>query len=315
MSEPVVPPSPAAQVIQPRAASHARRPPPLGRDFGPAMLFILPALIGFAVFFLYPAIRAVIVSFTSWNLLNPPQNVGFHNYQHALTSPHFWHALWVTVLYVLYNIPIQTVLALLVAILIHRTTKSVLIRALILVPYLLSSVVAGLLWLWMLNPVLGILNAIIAHLGFGHQAFFGSPQQALASVAAVNIWQFLGFNAILIFAGLQSIPAEIYEAAAIDGAGELTLFGRITLPLLRPVLVFVLVTSIVGSFQIFATITVTTQGGPANATNVIVWYIYQNAFQFLKMGYATATSLILFVLLLFFTILQFRLLRGGESDL
>jgi multiple sugar transport system permease protein len=287
----------------------------LGQDFTPALTFVLPATIGFAVFYLYPAIRALLISFTDWNLLTPPQYVGASNYQTALSSSSFWHSMEVTALYVLYNIPIQTILALLLAVLVHRISRSVWIRALLLVPYLLSSVVAGLLWLWILNPELGFLNILIAHLGFGSQPFFGSTQQALPSVALTNIWQYLGFNAILFYAGLQSIPNEVYEAAAIDGAGEWTLFRRITLPLLRPVLVFILVTSVIGSFQVFSTIVVTTQGGPADATRVIVWDIYQNAFQFLKMGYASALSILLFVVLLIFTILQMRFLRGGESDL
>jgi multiple sugar transport system permease protein len=135
------------------------------------------------------------------------------------------------------------------------------------------------------------------------------------TIALVNIWRHTGFNALLFYAGLQSIPRSVYEAASIDGANENSLFWRITLPLLRPVTVFVLVTSVIGSFQIFDTISVATQGGPAEATRVLVFYIYQNAFSFFRMGYATAMSMVLFLILVFFTLMQMRFLRANESDL
>ncbi|MBF6596099.1 MAG: sugar ABC transporter permease [Thermaceae bacterium] len=278
-------------------------------------LFILPAFIGFAVFYLIPAIRAVSISFTDWNLLRAPTPVGLDNYKALLADGNFWHALSVTGLYVLYNIPIQTILGLLLAVLMDRLVRSVLVRAVIILPYLLSSVVVALIFLWFLNPILGYFNAFLEALGLHRQAFFGSPDQALATVAGVNIWKYMGFTALLFYAGLQSIPRPLYEAASIDGASEWNMFWRITLPLLRPVTVFVLVTSVIGSFQIFDTVAVATGGGPAYATRVIVWYIYENAFQFFKMGYASAMSVVLFIILIIFTLLQMRLLRANQSDL
>ena len=145
--------------------------------------------------------------------------------------------------------------------------------------------------------------------------FLGVPRLAMPSIAMINIWQYVGYTALLIFAGLQSIPDSVYEAASIDGASEVQTFWQVTVPLLRPVLVFVLVTSVIGSFQIFDTIAITTKGGPVNATKVLNWYIYEQAFTRFNMGYATTVSIILFLILIFVSMAQMRIMRAGESDM
>jgi multiple sugar transport system permease protein len=182
-------------------------------------------------------------------------------------------------------------------------------------PWLLPPVIVALIWLWMLDPTLGFVNSVLRSIGWQTLSFLGSPDQAMPSIALINIWQYTGYTALLFFAGLQTIPKEIYEAGAIDGATERRMFWSITIPLLRPVLVFVLVTSIIGSFQIFDTIAVTTKGGPVNATKVITWYIYEYAFGRFQMGYATTIAVALFVILIFVTIIQMRVLNAGSSDL
>jgi multiple sugar transport system permease protein len=151
--------------------------------------------------------------------------------------------------------------------------------------------------------------------GISRQPFLGSVNQSMPSIAWINIWRHAGYTALLIFAGLQTIPKDVYEAAAIDGATERRMFWSITIPLLRPVLVFVLVTTVIGSFQIFDTIAITTKGGPVNATRVIFWYIYEFAFNRFQMGYAMAAAVILFLILITITIVQMRYLRSGESDM
>jgi multiple sugar transport system permease protein len=176
-------------------------------------------------------------------------------------------------------------------------------------------VLVALMWVWLLDPVLGWVNALFHALGLANQSFFGSPAQALATVAAVNIWRYMGMVSLLFLAGMQGIPRNLYEAAALDGASEWQMFFRITLPLLRPVMVFVLVTSITGSFQIFDTVAVTTNGGPAESTRVIVYYIYENAFKFYKMGYASAMSMALLLIMIIYTAVQMRVFKAGESDL
>jgi len=288
--------------------------PWLKRETGVAWIFILPSMIGFIVFYLVPAIRGLLISFTDWDLLTDPNPVGLANYQRLITDPDFWESLLITLNYVVINITIQTILAILIAVLMDRLTKSIIIRGTLILPYLLSNVVVALLWLWMLDPTLGIVNEFLAFIGIGRQPFLGSPGQAIATIAGINIWRHMGYTALLVFAGLQTIPKDVYEAAAIDGASEWRAFWGITLPLLRPVLVFVLVITVVGSFQVFDTIAVTTTGGPANATRVIVWYIFEFAFQRFDMGYATTISIVLFLILVAITYIQMRLLRAGEAD-
>jgi multiple sugar transport system permease protein len=278
-------------------------------------LFILPCMIGFGVFYLYPTLRGFLISTTNWNLLRPADSVGLENYRTMLNDPAFWNALKTTVLYVLYNIPFQTVLGLFLAVAMDRLSKSMFVRGALILPYLLSNVIAAMIWVWMLDPLLGMVNAFLGIFGIPHISFLGTTQNALPSVALINIWRHMGLTALLFYAGLQGIPKSVYEAATIDGSSEWTTFWKITLPLLRPVTVFVLVTSIVGSFQIFDTVAVATQGGPVDATRVLVYYIYDNAFRFFKMGYATALSMTLFAILIFFSIVQLRLFRADQSDL
>ncbi|MBV9491188.1 MAG: sugar ABC transporter permease [Verrucomicrobia bacterium] len=278
-------------------------------------LFIAPALVGFTLFYLLPTLRAFYIGLTNWNLMRAPKFIGMENYSKLLEDQKFWDSMWVTLLYVIYNIPIQTVFGLLLAVLLNRLTGSVLMRSIMLVPYLISNVVAAMIWLWMLDPILGVINIILDHLGMGRHAFFNEAGLALPTVAAVNIWRHTGFIALLFYTGLQAIPGHLYEAARIEGASEWRMFRSITLPLLRPTLVFVLVTSVIGSFQIFDTVAVTTQGGPGNATRTIVWYIYQMAFSSMRMGYASAMSTVLFIGLILVTLIQMRVLRSGHSDM
>lgn len=278
-------------------------------------IFIAPAVLGLAVFYVLPTLRAAQISLTNWNLLRPAKYVGLDNYVTLFADGTFWRSLWITLLYVLWNIPLQTVLALFIAVLADRLARSVWLRALIIAPYLISNVVAGLVWLLMLDPLLGMTNAFLGVIGVAPQPFLAAPDQAIISVAGISIWRHVGFTALLFYAGLQAIPRDLYEAARLDGAREWQMFRRITLPLLRPVMVFVLVTSVIGSFQVFDAILVTTAGGPAGATKVVLLYIYENAFKFSRMGYASAMSMALFVLLITITMLQMRLLRADHSDL
>lgn len=279
-----------------------------------AYLFLLPSLIGFITFYAVPAVRGLFISFTDWNMLSDPTFVGLENYQELVLDDDFWDALLVTLSYVLWNIPIQTLLAVLIAVMMDRLTRSIIVRGIILLPWLMPNVVVGLLWLWMLDPRLGIVNVGLETLGLDSIPFLGNPDYAIASIAGINVWRHVGYTALLVFAGLQTIPKSIYEAAAIDGATDWQTFWGITLPMLRPVLAFVLVTSVIGSFQIFDTIAITTQGGPINATEVINWLIFEQAFERFNMGYATTVSVALFLILVVVSIIQMRLLRADETD-
>ena len=282
-----------------------------------AYVFILPSMIGFLVFFAVPAIRSVFISFTEWNLLTESRYVGLDNYETLISDDRFWRSMRVTISYVLWNIPIQTVLAIGLAILMDRFASSSLFRGILILPWLMPNVVVAMLFVWLLDPSLGIINSVLEAIGIGRQGFFGDPSQAIASVAGVNIWRHTGYNAILIYAGLKTIPGSLYEAARVDGASPITQFIRITVPLLRPVLVFILVTSVIGSFQVFDTIAVATDGGgPAGATRTIIVYIYEQVFERrINMGMATSASVVLFLILVGVTLLQTRFLRAGQSDL
>jgi multiple sugar transport system permease protein len=280
-----------------------------------ALLFVAPATIGFLVFYVWPALRGVYYSFTDFSVLSPPQWVGTENYQELLSDDLVRNAFWVTLEYVLINIGAQTILALGLAVLMHRLTKSVVVRGTLLLPFLVANVVVALLWFWMLDYQIGIVNQMLDWVGLSRVAFFGDSAWAIPTIAMVNVWRHVGYTALLIFAGLQTIPAYMYEAASLDGAGEVRSFFKITVPLLRPVLAMVLVITVTGSFQIFDTVAVTTAGGPVNATRVIYYYIYELAFGRFEFGYASAISVVLFLVLASVAFAQIKLLRAGESDL
>jgi multiple sugar transport system permease protein len=287
-----------------------------------ALLFLLPSLIGFVVFYAYPALRGFYLSFTDFNLLrNSGEWVGLRNYQAMFSDALFWNSLGITFKYVVINIGIQTVLALGIAVLMHRLTKSVLVRSILILPWLIPNVVLALLWMWMLDPNLGIVNHWLNAIGISSQGFLGSEDQVIPTIAGINIWRNMGYTALLLFGGLVMIPRSYYEAAALDGASEWRMFRTVTLPLLRPVLALVLVVTIIGSFQVFDTVQVATggiggtPGGPGNSSRVMYLYIFQQAFEFNELGYAAALSVALIVLLALVAAVQLRLLRAGESDL
>ncbi len=284
-------------------------------DLWLALVFIAPAAIGFVVFLAWPTVRGIYLSFTSYNLLTEPEFTGLQNYARLVQDSIFWHSMVVTVEYVLINIVIQTVVALFIAVMMHRLTKSTFVRGIVLAPYLVSNVVAALVWLWILDTQLGIGNEMLAALGLDRIPFLQSDVWGIPSIALINVWRHVGYTALLIFAGLQSLPETVYEAGRIDGASEWKMFWRITVPLLRPILSLVLIITVIGSFQVFDTVAVTTQGGPANATNVVQNYIYNLAFGRFQFGYASAVSVALLIVLSIITIIQYRLTRSGESDL
>jgi multiple sugar transport system permease protein len=280
-----------------------------------AWWFLLPVLTGFAVFYGYPAARGIWYSVSDYTMLNTPSFVGADNYAKLVQDDQFWNALLVTAWYVLLNIGSQTLLALGIAALMHRLTRSVVLRATLLLPWLVPNVTVGLLWMWLLDTNLGFVNHLIGVFGMGPVGFFTDETLAMPSIAAINTWAYTGYTALLLYAGMLQIPQYLYEGAAIDGAGEWRMFRQITLPLLRPVLALVLVVSLIGSFQIFDTIAVTTKGGPVSATRAIYYYIYQQAFTYFHMGYAAAAAVCLALILGVLTAVQMRLLRASRSDL
>ncbi|GAA3281652.1 sugar ABC transporter permease [Nesterenkonia halobia] len=280
-----------------------------------ALLFILPATLGMVVFYFWPLLRGIWLSFTSWDILTPPEFIGLANYEQMLSDPVFWNAVKVTILYVVINIGVQIVVALVLAVLMQRLSQSILMRSLVLTPFLVSNVVAALAFLWILDFQLGIGNQFLEWIGVGRVGFFTEEAWAIPTIALINVWRHMGYTALLLFAGLQAIPGNFYEAARVDGASEIRQFFTITMPLLRPILGLVLIISVIGSFQVFDTVAVTTDGGPVDASRVLQLYIYDNAFGQFNFGYAAALSVALLLILLVVTFVQYRVTRAGQTDL
>ncbi len=280
-----------------------------------SLSFILPCLIGFACFYLLPTVRGLFYSFTDWDLFSKAKFVGLKNYINLFKDHDFWIAMKVTILYVLLNIPLQTVLAMIIALIMNNASKGVgALRGIYLTPWIMSNVVVGLLWFWMLDPPVGIIDALLVKMGLQKINFLTDTKTALPSVAMINIWRHMGYTALLIFAGLQSVPKEIEEAAVIDGCTPVRKFFSVVLPYIRPVMVFVIITTVIGSFQVYDTIAVTTKGGPVAATYAIYLFIYKNGFEAYQMGYSSAASVVLFIILAFVSGLQMKLMNGNESD-
>lgn len=276
---------------------------------------MLPACVGFAAFYLWPTIRGIYFSFTQYSVLSPPTWIGLKNYTQMIHDDVFWKSVVVTVEFVVITVVVQTVVSMVIAMLMHRVARSVLVRGVILFPFLISGVVVALAWFWMGDYQIGIINEAIRGLGFAGVPFFGQSSTALLTVAFVSVWRGMGYTALLLFAGLLTIPPQVYEASALDGASGLRAFRSITVPLLRPVLAMVLVLSVIGSFQVFDIVAVTTKGGPVDATRVLSYYIYQLAFTESDFGYASAISVVLFVVLALISFIQLRLMRANRSDL
>ncbi|WP_106815236.1 carbohydrate ABC transporter permease [Microbacterium timonense] len=298
-----------------RARRNVNRSAPAHRgDARLAWVLIAPAMVGFLVFAAYPTLRGIYLSFTNFRVLSPPEWVGLANFAQLLRDDVFWNALGVTVYFVLLAVTLTIAVSVLTAAVLHRLTASTVIRGLIILPFLISSVVAATVWSWMLDTQLGIVNIVIEALGGEGQQFLSSRALAIPSIALIHVWKNMGYTSIIIFAGLQTIPASVYEAGRLDGASETQMFFRLTLPLLRPILALVVVLNVIGAFQVFDIIAVTTKGGPANASNVLQMYIYSKAFGQFDFGYASAMSLALFAILIAITFIQMRLLRANESD-
>lgn len=279
------------------------------KDERTAWLFLLPSLVLFSTFTGVPVIAALGISFTQWDLFNPARFIGFDNYANLLEDPIFARVMGNTAYFVLLSVPIQMILGLACALALNRGIRGqTFFRIAYFLPVVTSTIAAALVWAWLFNANFGLINALLSLFGVADvPRWLASTQWAMPAVIIVSIWQNLGYAMVLFLAGLQNIRADLYDAAAIDGAKGWRRFWFITLPLLSPTTFFVLIISVIGSFQIFELVFVMTQAGPANATNTLVYYIYQNGFQFYQMGYASAAAMILFVIVLIMTLVQYGL--------
>lgn len=269
-------------------------------------LFIAPAMMGFIVFMLIPTIASVVLSFFEWNIVKEPVYSGLNNYKEVIKDPLFWNSIKVTLQYIVYHIPASLILAFIMAIALKQKIRGVgVFRTAFVLPWITTPIIISFVWKWILDPNFGILNYFAKTLGFDMTSIINSEWFPMVSVALINMWIFCGYHMMIFTAGLGNIPSALYEAAMIDGANGLQRTFKITVPLMRPTIMFAMITSVIGSFQIFDLIYGMYQGGPGDATRVYYYYIYENAFSYFKMGYACTISVILFLLLLVFTLLQY----------
>jgi len=274
-----------------------------------AWLFLAPSFVGFLVFVFGAVVFSLSLSFMDWDMLTAPKFVGLSNYIRLFTNDAtFLLVLKNTVVFVLGTVPSRVIMGLLLALaLVKRIPLRSFFRATIFFPVIVPTVAAAMVWRWIFNADFGLLNDLLYRLGVSNlPQWLADPKWAMVAIIILSVWKDVGFSAVLFMAGLQGIPEVLYEAAKIDGASRFQIFWKITLPLLSPTMFFVIVINVISSFQVFDQAYVLTGGGPGNATNTLVYYIYNNAFQWFKMGYASAIAWILFAIIFLVTFIQFK---------
>ncbi len=278
-----------------------------------AFLFLTPYLVLFLVFMILPLGYGLMLSFQHYEMLDrqPPSFVGLKNYQEAINDPLFRKALWATVRFVVMAVPATVAVALLLAVGIDSlpARRAAFYRLCIFIPTMITISVAGILWRWFYNSQFGVFNALLARVGVEPINWITDKDYAMPSIVLMTVWWTVGGPTVILLAGLKQIPDAYYEAAAIDGAVGWRRFVYITLPLLKPVLLFVTVLNVIGAFQIFGQTFIITRGEPELSTRVLVHYIYDTAFNFYRMGYGSAMSWLLFLVIVVFSVFQFRIAR------
>jgi multiple sugar transport system permease protein len=273
-------------------------------------LAIAPWLLGLVLFTGGPILASLYFSFTDWNVLTAPRWVGLDNYvQLATVDPIFWTSLYNTAFYTVGHVPLTFLVALLAALLLNQPVPLIpFFRTVFYLPTVTAGVALSILWLWIFNPEFGLVNYVLGLVGIPGPGWLSSKEWAKPALILMSAWGF-GESMVILLAGLQGVPVHLYEAARIDGANRLQEFRHVTLPMLSPVIFFVLIVSVISSFQVFTNVYVMTKGGPADATLMYVLQMYFKAFSDLKMGYTSAMAWILFAIILVFTLLQFRFAR------
>jgi len=277
-------------------------------------IFIAPNVVVFAVFMFLPILLAFYISLNEWTLIGFPTFVGFGNYLDMLEDSEFWRAFYNTGVYTLGTVPTSIALGLAVAVGLNRKLWGLtLLRSIFFVPVIISLVAVALIAAWIFNDNYGIINAALSAVGIGDVPWLSSARWAMISLIIATLWIRLGFNMVIYLAALQSIPTELYDAARVDGASGWRRFRHITWPLLGPTTFLLVIINIIYSLHVFDLIYVMTGGGPGFSTTVLVQYIYQMAFTEGQMGYASAIGVVLYLLLLIFTVFQWRVTRQSEN--
>lgn len=272
-----------------------------------AVVFLAPTLIGLAVLSAGPVLATLAISLTEWDLLRAPRLVGLDNFVELASDDRFLKALRNTAFYTVVSVPVGTLISLFLALALNQTIRGIAwIRTAYFLPVVTSTIAIALVWQWIYSPDSGLLNQAIGLLGIPPQKWLSNPTLAMPSIVVLSIWQGLGTNIIIFLAGLQAIPTELLDAASVDGAGRWARFRNVVLPLLTPSIFFTGILSLIGSFQVFDQIFVLSRPRPTDATITVVYFIYENGFKFFRMGYATAASWILFLIVAVLTAIYFR---------
>ncbi len=273
-------------------------------------LFLLPNLVGFIFFMLFPILFAFYIMLTDWSLSKPPEFVGLKNFDTMVNDRLFWKSLGNSFYYTFVAVPTGIFIAFWLALALNRKMRGIVFfRTVYFLPQITLTVAAATIWRWMYQPEVGLVNYILGLFGIDGPNWIFHTAWAMPAVIIMSNWQGIGLAMLILLAGLQGIPEEYYEAASIDGASSLQRMRFVTLPMLSPALFFVVVTSLINAFQSFDQFLVLTNGGPADATTPLTLYIYNSAFKFLKMGYGAALAAVLFVIILIITIVQWQLAR------
>jgi multiple sugar transport system permease protein len=277
-----------------------------------AIIFLSPTLIIFSAFILFPVIFSFYLSFQQWNMFSGDSTfVGFDNYSRMFQSEEFWMVLKNTAYYTFGTIPLNMGIALMIAYALNKKIAGKkFLRTAFFAPVIISPVAAAVIWRWLYDANFGLVNYSLSLIGIDGVNWLNEPNAAMFALIVMGVWKTFGINMVLFSAGLQGIPENYYEAAEIDGAGSWSKFWHITVPMLSPTTFFILIMSMIGSFQVFDIVYVLTSGGPLGSTKVMVFYVYEYAFKFFEMGYASAASYILFAILSILTLLQIKYLRG-----
>lgn len=285
----------------------------VGKQDRMGRLFVAPPVILFLLFTLLPMIMAIGLSFTKYDVINPPRLVGLANFRKMIKDEFFWIALKNTCVYTVMYVPAGLLLSLGAAMFLNADQKMVgLFRTLFYLPVLSSTVATATLWFWILNPQLGLLNGILELFGISGKAWLYDSKLAMFSIVLMSLWAGFGGNMMIFLAGLKGIPPIYYEAAKIEGASKWQMFTKITMPSITKTTFLVSTMLIIGTFQVFDQAFVLTKGGPGNATITIVYYIYNNGFKNLDMGYASSISLVLFAIILVMTVINSKI---NKADL
>jgi multiple sugar transport system permease protein len=268
--------------------------------------FASPWIIGFVFLTVLPMLISLVISFTKWDILSPPKWTGIGNYIEMFNDPLFWKSLKVTFSYAIFTVPLNVIVSIFAALLLNNKIRGMnAYRTVFYMPAVVSGVVVAIVWLWMFNPEFGVFNNLLAKIGIEGPKWVYDEHWALPSLVLMSLWN-VGGSIVIYLAALQNVPTELYEAAHIDGAGWWASFFAVTLPGISPVLLFTILTGIIGALQIFTPAFIMTNGGPNFATTFYAFYIYNNAFKFHKMGMASAQAWILFIIVFLITLIAVR---------